>query len=235
MGKIVAIVQARIHSTRLKSKIFYRLAGKCVLDHVVSRLSLVPGVDQVVVATPDQQVVDYCWERGIDYFLGDENDVLDRYYWAARHFQADTVIRVTSDCPLIDPGVVQGMIDCYESNRLDFLTVEYYGHLYGSKAGFPDGTNAEIFDFALLETMWRLADDPFEREHVTPYVRRHLPEKVVKYRIPLKGDYPNVDLSTLHLSLDTHEDYLFLKRIFESPHDDIDQVLRTVDRFSSKN
>ena len=177
---IVAIVQARMGSTRLPGKVLKPIMGKPMLWYLVKRLERTAYVDKVVVATSEEKdndvIRDFCKQYSINCFSGSENDVLDRFYKAAKQYNSDVVIRITGDCPLLDPGLIGEMLkEFITSNQYDHYgvacgagasTEEFNGHRY------PDGLDAEIFKFSVLETAWNKAKDQLEREHVTPFIWR---------------------------------------------------------------
>ena len=200
----IAIVQARMGSTRLPGKIMKPLAGKPVLWHVVDRLGHSHKLKDIVIATTvtpeDDVVADFCRERNIRYFRGSELDVLDRYYEAATFFRADPVVRITADCPVIDPVIVDELIE-------EFFEGTYDVFAHGGE--FPDGLDCEMFSFRVLEDAWKNADLPSEREHVGPYMRKH-PEK---YKI---GAYEKFSgLAHHRWTLDEESDLMFLEKIYD--------------------
>jgi spore coat polysaccharide biosynthesis protein SpsF len=203
----VAIVQARLGSSRLPGKVLLPLAGKPVLFHVVDRLRRVADLAEVVVATTDQPGDEplraYLQNENIPFFAGNETDVLDRYYRAAQEFRAGPVVRVTSDCPLIDPEIVQRAISLYarSEGRLQYV---------GFDPSFPDGLDVEVFAFDALETAWREAKLPSEREHVTPFIHQH-PD-----RFPQDKIRHTEDLSAQRWTVDEPRDYELVKRVFEA-------------------
>jgi spore coat polysaccharide biosynthesis protein SpsF len=164
----IAIVQARMGSTRLPGKILMPLAGRPALAHVVERLGAARHVAKVVVATTrqaqDDRVEEFCREQGVSCFRGSENDVLDRYYQAAVLFGADPIVRITADCPVIDPQVVDEVIEGYFGADFD---------IYGLGGEFPDGLDCTVYRFSALARAWREARLPSEREHVGPYLEKH--------------------------------------------------------------
>lgn len=168
--KIVIITQARTGSSRLPGKILREVAGKTLLEHHVDRLSRTRQVNGVVVATTtepgDDAVADLCTRRGYKVFRGDETDVLARYAGAARAFDADVIVRVTSDCPLIDPGLIDDLVALFEAADppLDYAAID--------TRAYPHGLDAEIFSRQALEAAFDEAEDPAEREHVTPFIYR---------------------------------------------------------------
>ncbi len=200
---ITAIVQARINSTRLPAKVLLDLAGKSVMTHVIERLRRARRVDNVVVATTtssrDDAVADLSERLGVVCYRGSELDVLNRYYRAAVQAGADTVVRITSDCPLIDPELVDQAIDLFNAGprKLDYVGNE----------GYPRGFDVEVMSFSALERAWREDPDAVTREHVTPFIIRRpalfpaavlqCPKQVRPYR----------------LTLDTLEDYHLIFKI----------------------
>lgn len=166
--KIVAIIQARMGAIRLPGKVLEEIEGRPMLWHVVNRVRFARSVDQAVVATStapaDDAVADYCANNGIDCFRGSDQDVLDRFYQAATRFNADAVVRITADCPLIDPEVVGQVVDAFREGDYDYVS-NIFSYTY------PDGLDVEAFSFPALEETWREARTPAEREHVTPYMR----------------------------------------------------------------
>jgi len=165
---VVAIVQARMSSTRLPGKVLADIAGHPMLWHVVQRLRRARLVHQIVVATSDNpaddSIAQFCQQEAIGCWRGSETDVLDRYYQAARAHSADTVVRVTADCPLIDPAVVDRVVQRFLDGGCDYVS-NTLGYTY------PDGLDAEAFSYSALEQAWREASKHSEREHVTPFLR----------------------------------------------------------------
>ncbi len=192
-------------STRLPGKIMCDLAGQSVLFRVVERLSRARRLDEIMIATTtqpaDDAVADLCHARAWNVFRGSENDVLDRYYHAAQASQADVVVRVTSDCPLVDAGVVDAVI-------ADFLT-QQPGLDYSVTEGFPRGLDTEVFRADALARAWREARDPALREHVTAHLYKH-PED---YK--LRSFIHRPDCSHHRWTVDTAEDLRLVQLIFE--------------------
>ncbi len=170
---IVAIVQARMGSTRLPGKVMQDLGGRPVLMRVVERAQAIPGVEQVVVATthePRDDVIERFFSmQGIPVYRGSEDDVLDRYYQAARLAGAKVVMRVTADCPFLDPFVSQRVLARFLEGGYDYVCNT-------QPPTYPDGLDTEVFSFAALERAWREATLPSEREHATPYIWKN-PDK----------------------------------------------------------
>jgi spore coat polysaccharide biosynthesis protein SpsF len=178
----MAFIQARMGSTRLSGKVLESLAGQPALTRIVERLRAVPAIDEVVVLTTDaprdDAIVELCRREGVRWWRGSEQDVLDRYHQAAQALGAERVVRVTADCPLVDPEVVGRLIDmALALPGCDYASVATgaIGREHGYRR-YPDGLDAETFTTATLATAWREAVDPYEREHVTPFIWRR-PER----------------------------------------------------------
>lgn len=162
------IIQARTGSSRLPNKVLKELCGKPMLQHIVERTRYSKRVSHILVATTireeDKEIEKLCGEIGIDCFRGSENDVLDRYYQAARSYNTINVIRITADCPFIDPEIIDQIIQVHEDGGYDYTSntlVETY----------PDGLDTEVFKFSALQKAWEKAELASEREHVTPYIK----------------------------------------------------------------
>lgn len=208
--RIVAIIQARMGSSRLPGKILEPLAGKTVLQRVIERVAASGVFDEVVVATTVRPIDDIAAERAADYgatvVRGDEDDVLSRYGLAAAASHADAIMRITADCPLIDPDVLGAMVEVFRAG--DAVLVSNC-----VERSFPRGLDAELFSRAALDVMLAEAATAPQREHVTPFLYAH-PER---FRI-VSHEWPE-DLSDYRLTLDTPEDFDLLDRIFNATPD----------------
>jgi len=164
----LAIIQARMGSSRLPGKSLADIAGHPMLWHVVDRTRHATLVERVVVATSDDPsddpIAEFCQSEDIAYFRGSEQDVLDRFYQAARSNCGETLVRITADCPLIDPEVIDNVIRKYQAGDFDYVS-------NAMRYTYPDGLDTEVFSFNALQRAWREAAKPSEREHVTPYLR----------------------------------------------------------------
>lgn len=219
-----AIIQARMTSTRLPGKVLEDLGGAPLLGRVVERALRATRINQVGVATTDRAsddpVADFCREAGIRCFRGDEHDVLDRYRQAAAAFGGEVIIRLTADCPLLDPAVIDRVIEGFESADFDYASNTV-------KPTFPDGLDTEVFTRRALETAWRDAALPSEREHVTPFIWKR-PEQFRIHSI----EQP-VDLSALRWTVDDAADLDFVRAVFArlEPGDTaMEDVLALLDR-----
>ncbi len=201
------IIQARLASTRLPGKVLKELCGKPILWHLWNRLSYAINVDNIIVATtvlPEDDSIQYfCDEYKIPFYRGSSNDVLSRYYETAKKFNAETIVRITADCPVVDPAIIDKMIETYRVNKADYLS-------NCITRTFPRGLDAEIFSFSVLERTHCQAALPYEREHVTPYIY-HNPETFL-----LKDFLNTEDASNHRWTVDTEEDYELIKFIYNS-------------------
>lgn len=219
--KTVAIVQARIGSSRLPGKVLADIAGQPMLRHVVQRLGRASLPDQVVVATTDQPqddaIAGFCDSQGLACFRGSEADVLDRYYQVAKWSAAEVIVRVTADCPLLDPEVVDQAIALFRADSVDYASNTLL-HT------FPDGLDVEVFSFAALTCAWREARREAEREHVTPYLRTS-----PQFRRANLAYGGSLSARTLRWTVDSESDLQFVRQVFEALPDDppfgMDQVL----------
>jgi spore coat polysaccharide biosynthesis protein SpsF len=203
MKKIVAIIQARMGATRLPGKVLKEAAGKPLLWHLINRLQKCKSLDEIVVGTTtnesDRKIIEFCKQNTIHYFAGSEKDVLDRYYQAAKSFNADSIVRITADCPVIDPQIVDEVTNEYVEKGYDVC---------GLSGGFPDGLDVTVFSFETLEDTWKNAKLPSEREHVGPYMSKH-PEKFKS------GEYVKFDnLGHHRWTVDEENDLRFIREIF---------------------
>lgn len=204
---IVAIIQARVGSTRLPGKVLKKIEGRTVLEHVINRVQAAKKIDDIVIATTvkkkDLEIVQLCAKLGISIFCGSEDDVLDRYYQTARLFKAEHIVRITSDCPLIDPKVIDKVIELYFNKNADYATNTI-------PETFPDGLDTEIFSFEILSTAWKNAKLFSEREHVTPYIRKN--PNIFK----LANFKSNINLKNKRWTIDESIDLKFIKIIYKN-------------------
>lgn len=207
--KVVIIVQARMSSTRLPGKVLMPLLGRPMLEFQLERLRNVQNASQIVVATTTQNTDDpiaaLCNRLGVEVFRGDESDVLHRYYSAAKHCGADVIVRITGDCPLIDPLIIERVIDFFLDSPYD-----YVGNTL--QKTYPRGMDTEVFSFESLEHAQKDAQEPAEREHVTLYIYRH-PELFSLANIAHSSDQ-----SHYRLTVDTPEDFFLITKIVEALH-----------------
>lgn len=204
---ITAIVQARMRSTRLPSKVMKEIMGKPILWHMINRIKWCRLINNIVIASTtkesDKVILKLAEEMGVDSYAGSEDDVLDRYYQAARISHADIIVRVTSDCPLIDPQIVDKLIRFFLDNKGH---VDYVSNII--KPTYPDGIDTEVFSFATLEKAWKEARLKSEREHVTAYITKH-PEL-----FRLSNIENNEDFSHMRWTVDEERDFEFVSQVY---------------------
>lgn len=203
--KTVAIIQARMGSTRLPGKVLKDLAGETVLARVVSRVRRARLINQVLIATTDlasdNAIVAECQKFSVAVSRGDQEDVLDRYWQAAQLVKAEIVVRITADCPLIDPEITDKTIAAFLDARADYAS-------NALQRTYPRGLDTEVMSVDALTRAWKEARKPHEREHVTPYIYEHRD----KFRtLCVTG---NADYSSHRWTLDTPEDLEFLRAIY---------------------
>lgn len=207
---VVAVIQARMGSTRLPGKVAKLVLGKPMLSHQIGRIKHSKLVDKIVIATTDKaeddKVEEIAKECGVACFRGSEKDVLDRFYKTAKMAGAETIVRLTGDCPFSDPLVIDEIIQFFFESGIDDT---------GTPENYPEGLDAEVFSFAALERAWKEAEKPSEREHVTPYLYNH-PEIFKVKRLKTGKLYQgSEDISKYHWSVDERQDFEFAVRIFE--------------------
>lgn len=209
--KVVCLVQARVGSTRLPGKILKEICGKTILHHEIDRLKKCKEIDEIVIATTDKEdddkIVNEAKKLSVKYFRGSENDVLSRFYYSAKENNADIIVRVTSDCPCIDFEILDKMLiyfkEKYKEKQVDYLSNTI-------KRTYPRGYDIEIFTFSALEKSYINAKKEYEREHVTPYIYDKT-NNFLKLSFENKEDY-----SKYRVTLDTIEDFIVIKNIFEN-------------------
>ena len=206
--KTLCIIQARMSSTRLPGKVLLPLAGRPMLEYQLLRVKQVRNVDKIIVATStkpiDDQVAEVALNVGVGCFRGDEDDVLGRYYHAAsEHPEHSIIVRLTGDCPLADPAIIDDTISYFKDGGFDFA-----GNV--DPPTFPDGLDVEVFSFEALARAFHEAAKTSDREHVTQFLRRN-PEifKMGNFRSP-------TDYSTIRLTVDELADYEVVKFVAEN-------------------
>lgn len=202
---IIAIIQARMGSSRLRGKTLAEISGQPLLGHVIDRAKACRRITETVIATTtstnDDVLVEYVKKKNAGLYRGSAEDVLDRYYQAAKIHKADVVVRLTADDPFIDPAIVDAVIEKLLSDGLDYSSNKLV-------PSYPEGTETEAFLFTTLERAWREAELPSEREHVTPYIWKN-PKSFHMDGIK----YPK-DLSSLRLTVDYEADLDFARKVY---------------------
>jgi spore coat polysaccharide biosynthesis protein SpsF len=208
---ILVVVQARMGSSRLPGKVLLPLAGRPLLQRLLERVMGASTFFDLVVATTtqaeDDPIRDLCRGMGVRCFDGHPVDLLDRHYQAARAGHADAVVKIPSDCPLIDPAIIDRVLRYFLAHQ---ATVDFVSNL--RPPSYPDGNDVEVIPFPVLETAWAEATGPLEREHTTPYIWRQ-PER---FRLGNVAWETGWDLSASHRwTIDYPEDYAFLSRVYD--------------------
>lgn len=206
--RIVAIIQARMGSTRLPGKVLKQVMDKPLLDYQIERLQRTKMLDDIVIATTvneqDQEIVRYCEVRSLACFRGSEEDVLSRYYEAAQNANADVIVRITSDCPIIDPAIVDDVISYF----LQDPSFDYVSNTIDRT--YPRGMDTEVFPFEVLNRVNQEATDYSDREHVTSFIVRH------PHKFRIKQVKQETDESGFRLTVDTPEDLLVIEHILRN-------------------
>ena len=210
--KTVLITQARMGSKRLPGKVLMEVNQTPLLKIHLDRLKKTKKVDKIIVATTDNQEDDIIEklvsEWGFEVFRGSENDVLDRFYQAVKHINPLWVVRVTSDCPLIDPILIDDVIEYSQNNNVDYCSNTLIEN-------FPDGQDVEVFKFYALEYTWKNAIKNSDREHVTPYLREMSNFKMNNIFSAINF-YNDVNYSHIRLTVDEIRDYELIKIVIEN-------------------
>jgi len=197
-------------SSRLPGKVLKDIYGLPMLAWVIQRSCLTQSLDEVVVATTvdpsDDPIQTFCESQGFSVFRGDSLDVLDRYYQAAKQFEADVVVRLTADCPLIDPGIIDETVAAFFETKADFAANRLPPPW---KRTFPIGLDTEVCSFAALQQAWKKADQPYQREHVMPY----LYEEEGRFRVHVVNHDP--DYGHYRWTVDTPEDLVLIRQIID--------------------
>lgn len=233
---ITAIIQARIGSTRLPGKVMMPVRNKPLLYYVINQTLHSKKIEKLIIATTelvqDNKIVDFVNSLGVEIYRGNELDVLDRYYQCAKKYGANTIVRITSDCPLIDPQLIDKCIIEFEKNDFDYFSNinrkegdKWIYHL----SGFPSGFAVEVLTFNALEDAWKNAKKPSEREHVTQYILNNQ----TLFKI---GNMENFsDYSDIRLTVDHKVDFDLVKSIIEYfPENEIFNLEKIV-TFLNKN
>lgn len=210
-GKIVIVVQARMTSSRLPGKVMLPILGESLLYRMIERLQMIKHPAQLVVAIPEEErdgiIEQECERINIPCYCGDLNNLLDRHYQVAKLYHADIILKIPSDCPLIDPRIIDQVLDFYFEHEGEY---DYVSNLH--PATFPDGNDVEIMTMGCMEKAWKEAARKLELEHTTPYIW----ENQDKFRIGnVVWDTGN-DYSMSHrFTIDYRADYEFIKTVFE--------------------
>jgi spore coat polysaccharide biosynthesis protein SpsF len=204
-SKVTAIIQARMTSTRLPGKVLMEVMGRPLLSYQIERLRFCKRIDEIIIATTtnkeDDPIVELVQKEGLNFYRGLENDVLDRYYQAAKEYEAVHIMRLTADCPLIQPDICDSIANAYFESNVDYIR---------TGKTFAEGLDCEIIGFKALAQAWREAKLKAEREHVTLYISKH-PEFL---KTMVKEN--DTDDSNYRITVDEEEDFIVVKTILEN-------------------
>lgn len=209
-NNIIAIIQARTGSTRLPGKVLKQIKRKTILQHIYERVSSVNLIKKTFIATTildeDVKILKLCLKKKIPFFVGSVNDVLDRYYQLAKLIKPIHIVRITADCPVIDPRVINKIIKIHLEGQFDYTC-------NNMEIPFPDGQDVEVFKFIALKEAWKKAKLASDREHVTPYIKFN--DNFFK----IKKVLSTAKYSKLRWTLDEKEDFKLIKIFYEKLYD----------------
>ncbi|MEG5015061.1 MULTISPECIES: glycosyltransferase family protein [unclassified Microcoleus] len=207
--KIVATIEARMTSSRLQGKVLLPAQGKPMLYHLVNRLKAVPSINEIVLATTinatDDVLIDFAKQESILSYRGSEKDVMSRVIGAAETADADVIVEITGDCPIIDPDLVEQTIQMYLHHEAAYASNTHI-------SSYPDGMDTQVFSLESLKRSAAMTDTPLDHEHVSLYMRNH-PEIFPHVHLIAP---PSLRWPSLGLTLDEQADYLLLKKIIET-------------------
>ena len=216
--KVLAIIQARYNSTRFPGKVLKKINNQTVLEILIKRLSKSKNISKIIVAcsnnSKDKAIVDVCNKLGVDYFVGSENDVLDRFYKAAKKYKGRNIVRITADCPLLDYKIVDNVISNFFLKKVDYASNI-------NPSTFPDGLDVEVFKFSALKEAHINTRQSSEREHVTPFIINN--KKFKKFNLKNHKDY-----SFLRLTLDEKEDFTLIEKIIKNFKNNLNFNLKNI-------
>ena len=205
--KVGCIIEARMGSSRLPGKVLKKINNKTVIELLIERVKKVKQIEKIVIATStnekDDILENYCRENKIDFFRGSEEDVMSRVLKCAKFHEIQTIVEITSDCPLIDPIIISQILNCYIYNNVD-----YVGN--SNIRSYPDGMDVQIFSYEILKDSYKKCKTKLEKEHVTLHIRKSNEYSKIDVIAPNKYFFPK-----LGLTLDEEEDYLLINKIFE--------------------
>ena len=221
----VAIIQARMGSSRLPGKVLKEIVGKPMLWHIINRMKDSKYINDIMVAATmdekDDPITDFTKKVNVKIYRGSENDIVDRYYRCAKNHHADTIVRIWGDCPLIDPKIVDKTMEEFFNNEADYAN-------NFKPPTFPFGMNVEVYSFEAMERIWNDTNDPFFREYPCEYIYRNQNSFKTVF---VKNE---MDLSYLHLTVDYIEDFIFVTSIYEKLYEenkgfDLSEIMKVIE------
>ena len=226
--KVLAIVQARMGSTRLPGKVLKQVNGKALLEYQIERMERARNIDQMVISTStrdvDDPIIELCKKMNVDTFRGSENDVLGRFYETSSYYKGEVIVRLTADCPLIDPDVIDRVISFFLDNYPKILYVSNT-----RKRTYPRGMDTEVFSYQLLQDAYMNANMPHDLEHVTPFMIKRIDSSAVGQIVYSR------DESKHRWTVDTIEDFTLIEKILSElyplkPEFTLEDVLALLNR-----
>ena len=215
---VLAIIQARYNSTRFPGKVVQKINSKTILEILIYRLSKSKYISKIIVACSKNQkdkiILDICKKLRVNYFAGSENDVLDRFYKAAKKYNGANIVRITADCPLLDYKIVDDVISNFFLKKVDYASNIH-------PPTFPDGLDVEVFKFSALKEAYIKTRQSTEREHVTPFIINS--KKFKKFNLNNYKDY-----SFLRLTLDEKDDFILIKKIINNFKNNLNFNLKNI-------
>ena len=207
---VLAIIQARMSSSRLPGKVLKKIKNKPILEYQIDRIKKSKKINKIVLATStnkeDDVLVEFAKSINIEHYRGDLNNVLERYYNCAKENDANIIVRLTGDCPAIDPHIIDDVIDLYQSKKCDYASNTF-------DRSYPDGLDVEVFGFDTLENIYQKATNEDDLEHVTRYIYKNKNEFLIENLVN------DIDYSYIRWTLDTLDDFYFFKHLYETPID----------------
>ncbi|MFZ0371438.1 MAG: glycosyltransferase family protein [Halobacillus sp.] len=226
--KVLAIVQARMGSTRLPGKVLRQVNGKALLEYQIERMERAKTIDQLIICTStrevDDPIIELCKKMNVDTFRGSENDVLGRFYETSSFYKGEVIVRLTADCPLIDPDVIDRAISFFLDNYPKLLYVSNT-----RKRTYPRGMDTEVFSYQLLQDAYMNANMPHDLEHVTPFMIKRIDSSAVGQIVYSR------DESKHRWTVDTIEDFTLIEKILSElyplkPEFTLEDVLALLNR-----
>lgn len=226
--KTTVIIQARMGSTRLPGKVLKLILGQPILARMIDRVKLAKTLDQIIIATStksaDSAIVRLAKKLNIAYFRGPETDVLSRYYQAAQKFSADPIVRLTGDCPLIDPSIIDQAVTAFKADSYDYVSNVH-------RRSYPRGMDVEVFSFKALKTAWSTTRSSYDREHVTPFIYNPSNNFKLKHIIAPSG----LHRPELRLVVDEMADLKLVRQIYrwlypQKPQFKLEDILHLLDQ-----
>lgn len=207
--KVVAIIQARMGSSRLKGKVLKQIKGKAMIKHIVDRIDRCDNIDDIIVATSksieNKELIDYLRDNKIKYFIGSENNVLNRYVEAGKYYNADIIVRVTGDNPFTCPKSIDRMIESHIENKSEYTTI----------MNLPIGVGSEVVDLNTLIKIEQMNIDEYHKEHVTLFIK----ENIDRFKINIISLVDYEDEKQIRLTVDTPEDFEFACKVYNELYD----------------